>query len=439
MGIIILTYTTQDILRTQFDQSPFAQELLSNTKRQSPTKLVVFDFDSTLFLSPGLSPSIWNQLFITNLTSENLLGPGWWRDIRSLKVGDEEELKRTAWEGFWNENIVSNARKAISDPLTMTVVLTGRRFHPFNKVVLPMLESKGLQFDLVGLRPDPIRPDTGAIVDPLRGELVFNCQPSIFTSTMSFKLAFLRNIFSRVPSLCSITMFDDRIGHVKKFSAFVKQLKDERIIKNGNVVYIKGIRPKYNPEWEHNVVQSILDSYNKICREKGLERMKVSLTDVPSGIIIKLTKSTTESLLSSYNDIYQNAISSRRQKHHVWGEQPEYFGNMVILNTRLPASNYTPFGGIGSNVDITVIAYSKPSIEQGMILKVNLKQANEDYYPSHTYILPLWNKPSEQQNLIRAKYNWINLEGPLYLKGKVDYMYLLGLGFNKALKRKAPF
>ncbi|KAI9029815.1 hypothetical protein CLU79DRAFT_884701 [Phycomyces nitens] len=428
--------TEKDILRNQFDNSPFAKQLLSNSNREPPIKLAVFDFDSTLFLSPGLSPSIWNQSFINDLTHENILGPGWWRDIRSLEVGDKEELQRTAWEGFWNENVVENARRAIADPLTMAVVLTGRRYHPFHKVVMPMLQSKDLQFDLIGLRPDPIMPDTDPIVTPWNEGIIFNYQPSVFTSTMSFKLAFLRNILERVPSIRLITMLDDRSAHVKKFSAFMDQLKNERSIDYGNAIYIKGIKPKYNPEWEHSVVEKILDSYNELCRKNDLERLSVSLKDVPSGTIVRLSKSTTERIFAEYSDIYNTSIKKRQRKKPLWGEQPEYNGQMVIVNTLVLTNNKVPFGGIGNNVDISVIAYSRPSIEQGMVLNVNLKKTDENHYTPSTYILPLWNKPSEQHILNRVKYNWIHLDKPLYLQGKLDYLYLLGIGFNKALKRK---
>ena len=90
--------------------------LWSANMHAAPTNLAVFDFNSTLFLTPSPSPTIWHSSLIHALTTEGLWGPGWWRDIRSLELGPQAVLENSQWNGYWNEDIVAKARAAIADP-----------------------------------------------------------------------------------------------------------------------------------------------------------------------------------------------------------------------------------------------------------------------------------------------------------------------------------
>lgn len=61
------------VLQDQYESSPF---YLNNKIDLKPTQLDIFDFDSTLFLSPSLSPTIWHPSLIRQLVGEDVFGPG---------------------------------------------------------------------------------------------------------------------------------------------------------------------------------------------------------------------------------------------------------------------------------------------------------------------------------------------------------------------------
>lgn len=98
--------------------------------------LAVFDFDGTLFRSP--EPPFWHT------------GKGWWADPVSL---DPPCVPRKPGPEWWISKTVSEARKAIADPDTWTLFMTGRVDRFFRWRVPELLKSKGLDFDEVFLSP----------------------------------------------------------------------------------------------------------------------------------------------------------------------------------------------------------------------------------------------------------------------------------------------
>lgn len=66
----------------------------------------VYDFDQTLFRSPLPNPALWDHAFVGLLQSWNGVGAGWWHHPASLD-GLGPEAEATAWEGWWNEELVS--------------------------------------------------------------------------------------------------------------------------------------------------------------------------------------------------------------------------------------------------------------------------------------------------------------------------------------------
>ncbi|KAG2224872.1 hypothetical protein INT45_008054 [Circinella minor] len=410
------------ILNRQFDATPFAEQ---QTQRQ-PVELAIFDFDSTLFYSPLLSPTLWHPTLVHALTTENFLGPGWWRDIRSLELGDQVEASN--WEGFWNPHILQQARESIKDPKVLTVVLTGRRVHPFNKVVPRMLTAQNLQFDMVCMRPDP----------------EIEHDPSVFNSTMDFKQAFILNMLDKVPSLERVVMWDDRFHHVKRFRTFLDHLRNpshsraphksqhhhlynhnknhynhrssvtpndyrgyHSIIKGFKVNYVHGIRPRYNPEWEKSVVNSIL------------EGSTYSLVPMPSSTVISLSQESVEKIKTLFP--YKIHIEKT-------GELPIYFGNKVVLaNKDLPRKK-VPLGGIGTQVDIKLHSVSCYKSSHGLQLLVTVSKEGLDQYSEEKYPLPLYVKPSERNTVTKLEeWDWSPTKIDLVIQGKVDYGYLQGI------------
>lgn len=440
-------------MQRQFEKSHF----FKNKQDEKPIKLAIFDFDSTLFFSPLLSPTLWHPNLIKLATAESVYGPGWWRDVRSLDLGPFEELKKTGWEGYWNEKTVKEARECIADPNTMTVVLTGRRFHPFHLLIPDMLEAKQLQFDLIGLRPDPehVSDNHWKVRNGLK-QLTYNLASSVFNSTMHFKTCFILNILHNVKSIQNVIMWDDRIHHVNRFKEYLSQLKYNRYITDGSVIYVPGIRPKYNPSWEINVIQHIIETHNKavmehnegvrtgkcelrltwpiVEKEDPLENsssdLPLQLAKLPAATVLKLSKQDTDLLYKQYKPIFEKQLEYWRIRcEDLGGEEPVYFGKYVYISPKVIPSKSIRVGPIGSEVEVTVKYYSEMDRSTGLLLTVEVDQQE--------YILPLWFKPSEYAEVLKSyDVKWRSPKEKLVLKCKVDYEYRLGVEDKISVSKK---
>ncbi|KAH9829793.1 hypothetical protein Tdes44962_MAKER02271 [Teratosphaeria destructans] len=165
-------------------------------------RIHIYDFDNTLFASPLPNKQIWNMTTFGSLQAQDFLhNGGWWHNPNILAAtgrGVEAEEAR-AWDGFWNETVVQCAQLSAQEPETLSVLLTGRSEASFAHLVKRMLASKGLRFDMVCLKP---------AVGP---------SGDVFSSTLIFKQALLRDIIYTYPRASEIRVYDDRPKHVKAF------------------------------------------------------------------------------------------------------------------------------------------------------------------------------------------------------------------------------
>lgn len=113
--------------------------LVPHAVRAGLTRLVVFDFDQTLFWSPLPPEGNTNQ-------------SDWWRSARSLSpphVPEEPSAKH------WNKAVVAAAKKSLADSKAYTVLLTGRKdaYTDLKRRVHDLIKQAGLKFDRVFLNP----------------------------------------------------------------------------------------------------------------------------------------------------------------------------------------------------------------------------------------------------------------------------------------------
>lgn len=103
------------------------------------TRLVVFDFDQTLFWSP-LPPEG------TTKVSD------WWRSAKSLAPPHVPEVPG---EKHWNKDVVGAAKRSLADSKAFTVLLTGRKdaYTDLKRRVHDLIRQAGLKFDRVFLNP----------------------------------------------------------------------------------------------------------------------------------------------------------------------------------------------------------------------------------------------------------------------------------------------
>lgn len=147
------------------------------------TRLAVFDFDGTLFKSPE-RPPWWPW-------------QGFWGRIETLSPPFVPEHPGADW---WAENVVAQAKEAIADPETHSILLTGRppKLAPR---VQALLLSAGLTFD------------------------VCSCVGSGEGSTLEMKQRRIRSTLAALPGIQRVEMWEDRPEHVEPFQAFLREMR----------------------------------------------------------------------------------------------------------------------------------------------------------------------------------------------------------------------
>ncbi|KAK4612907.1 hypothetical protein CLAFUR0_13473 [Fulvia fulva] len=219
----------------------------------------VYDFDNTLFSSPLPNKQLWNTGTCGQLQAQEFLhNGGWWHNPNILAAtgqGLEIEEKR-AWEGCWNEKIAELVQLSMSEEHALTVLLTGRKEDGFSELIGRMIASKGLEFDMVCLKPS---------VSP-SGE--------VFGSTMLFKQALLRDIAFTYHSADELRIYEDRVKHVKGFRDFFFDL-NKALMDNGGprqpfvaeVIQVSEQETNMDPVTEVAEVQKMINGSNQAIRD----------------------------------------------------------------------------------------------------------------------------------------------------------------------------
>nr|POE96940.1 uncharacterized protein c4.02c [Quercus suber] len=213
-----------------------------------------------VFASPLPNRSVWNSTTFGLLQGQDFLqNGGWWHNPRILAaVGQGRQIEETrAWEGCWNEKIVELVRLSMEDDEAVTILLTGRQEKGFDELLGTMLATKQLEFDIVALKPS---------VSPT-GE--------VFSSTMNFKQAILRDITFTYRQAQELRLYEDRPKHTKAFREFFDQLNTslisspspERSPLEVNVIQVSEQEINMDPVSEVAEVQSMINVHNQALRD----------------------------------------------------------------------------------------------------------------------------------------------------------------------------
>jgi hypothetical protein len=145
-------------------------------------RIAIFDFDGTLFKSPE-RPSWWPL-------------QGFWGRLETLSPPFVPENPGSDW---WASSVVSEAKQAISDAKTISVLLTGRP-GKLGPRIKDILHSNGLRFD------EYFFAGAGA------------------GGTLGSKLGIIEKLVDRTEDLKLVEMWDDRPEHVGPFEDHLKKL-----------------------------------------------------------------------------------------------------------------------------------------------------------------------------------------------------------------------
>ncbi|KAH7029125.1 uncharacterized protein B0I36DRAFT_245088 [Microdochium trichocladiopsis] len=231
----------------------------------------IYDFDNTLFKTPLPNPKLWNGQTLGQLGNPDIfINGGWWHDSRILAAtgegADKEEPR--GWDGWWNEKIVELVRLSIKQDDALTVLLTGRGEQGFADLIKRIVNSKGLEFDMVGLKP---------AVGP---------NDERFRNTMHFKQVFLQHVMETYKHARELRIYEDRQKHVTGFRSFFNDYNQKQRGQNGGtttrgpisaeVVPVADISTTLDPVVEVAEVQHLVNGHNALVAQ-GQNGRKLSL------------------------------------------------------------------------------------------------------------------------------------------------------------------
>ncbi|KAJ5692470.1 hypothetical protein N7462_001893 [Penicillium macrosclerotiorum] len=304
----------------------------------------VYDFDNTLFLSPLPNPQLWNGSTIGFLQAwETFANGGWWHDPNILSAtgkGMEIEEPR-GWDGWWNEQIFRLVKLSMEQKDALTVLLTGRGEANFADLIKRMAASKGLEFDLIGLKPE---------VGPAGQR---------FSSTMTFKQQFLEELVYTYDEAEEIRVYEDRVKHVKAFRDFFevmnRSLQDgqapvSRKPLNAEVIQVTEGCTYLDPVTETAEVQRMINSHNLANRNPSLNKTKSPY----ARLRIKRTVFYTGYLISQKDShrIVQDLLSQILPHGLTESNDLKYMANSILITPR-PASRpiLDKVGGMGKKLN----------------------------------------------------------------------------------------
>ncbi|KAF9947802.1 hypothetical protein BGZ72_010246 [Mortierella alpina] len=337
----------------------------SDSTRLRPHTVNVFDFDQTLFRSPLPNPALWDPSFIGNLISWNKCAAGWWHTPATLDFGPEAEA--SAWEGCWNEDLVKEVEKSSNDPGCLTILLTGRNGPVYGNQLLRMLQAKGLDFDLVGIKPSTV----ARLNTAQEGTHAKNKEMYLKLHTFSTKHDFLYHVLFENPSIQHMHMLQTfevttvQIPHrymepkreIDLVTAMVQtHNRQVELEANGGAFMVAGTgpMPDIRPELEGNGLWGPFETY------VPQSRSRIELGQVVQYTGILFSKSVQSFLKESLEGNLGQDIgikppqSLQCQDLSSWVASDDM--HVLLCRGGSPAEHLRSIGGLGASVLVEVVA-----------------------------------------------------------------------------------
>tara|TARA_R110002003_G_scaffold184_4_gene14403 strand:- start:4319 stop:5941 length:1623 start_codon:yes stop_codon:yes gene_type:complete len=314
----------------------------------------VFDFDNTcmstacayahgnianaltVFASPLPNKQIWNSATLGQLGSPDMfVNGGWWHDANILSAtgeGIDKEEKR-AWEGWWNEHIVSLVELSMEQKDALSVLLTGRGESNFADLIKRIARSKKLDFDMVCLKPA-----TGPAGQRFR-------------NTMEFKQELLKDIVYTYKDAEEIRIYEDRVKHTKGFRDFFFEFNRDLMAGKtqpsrkpiiAEVIQVAENATQLDPVAEIAEIQKLINAHNIQIKAgiapPGTTPYQIKKTVFYTGYMIPANM--TEKLSSLVN------LPANAPRDDI-----RYLANSILITPKpCPKSILDKVGGIGAKV-----------------------------------------------------------------------------------------
>ncbi|KAF8424055.1 hypothetical protein EV426DRAFT_562698 [Tirmania nivea] len=363
----------------------------------------VYDFDNTLFLSPLPNPRLWNSATLGQLQNIDVfVNGGWWHDSRLLAATGEgvEKEEARAWEGWWNEHIVSLVKLSMTQKDTLTILLTGRSVKGFSKLIQQIVAAKKLEFDMICLKPEVGH----------EGEKIRN--------TKDFKTMLLSKIMDTYVYAEELRIYEDRVAHVRAFENFFQEY-NERITKAGrkpvaaDVVQVAALTHTLDPVTEVAEIQKLINDHNIHLRREGgagMSPLHIKKQVFFTGYL--LSQMTTNKLLEVFplpNDEDIRTLAS----------------NIMICHRRASQAMLNKVGGIGNQIEFEVIGIGswQDRIWAALIRPVDPKAKFHTEFQKPIVVLG----HKRGTKLVDAKFitKWQDVEPGFTFVGKVEEKVLL--------------
>jgi len=263
---------------------------------QSIRSIHIYDFDNTLFASPLPNRQIWHTSTIGQLSAPDVfVNGGWWHDSTLLAATGEglEKEEARAWKGWWNEQIVQLVELTMEQKDALNVLLTGRSDSGFASLIKRMVKSKGLEFDMVCLKP---------AVGPANQRI---------TSTMQFKQELLKDIIYTYREAEDLRIYEDRPNHVIGFRDFfvdfnkTLQSSMSQVPRNtisAEVIPVAEKATRLDPVIEVAEIQRMMNGHNQAVRD-GIAPLRAVPLRIARNVLhtaYMVDQATTERLLGLY-------------------------------------------------------------------------------------------------------------------------------------------
>jgi len=260
---------------------------------------------------------------------------GWWHDASILSAtgqGIDKEEKR-AWEGWWNEHIVSLVELSMQQKDAISVLLTGRGESNFSDLIKRIARSKKLDFDMVCLKPA-----TGPAGQRFR-------------STMDFKQELLKDIVYTYRDAEEIRIYEDRVKHTKGFRDFFFEFnRDLMAGKNqpsrkpivAEVIQVAENATQLDPVDEISEIQRMINQHN-IQIKAGTTAANAVPYQIKKTVFYTgyMIPNTMTEKLSSLVNLPANAPR----------DDIRYLANSILITPKpCPKSILDKVGGIGAKV-----------------------------------------------------------------------------------------
>lgn len=289
-----------------------------------------------MFASPLPNKQIWNPTTVGQLGSPDLfVNGGWWHDASILAATGEglEKEEEKAWEGWWNEHIVSLVELSVQQKDAISVLLTGRGESNFSDLIKRIARSRKLDFDMVCLKPA-----TGPAGQRFR-------------STMEFKQELLKDIVYTYKDAEEIRIYEDRVKHTKGFRDFFFDFNRDLMAGStqssrkpivAEVIQVAENATQLDPVDEIAVIQNMINQHNTLVKAgnapAGATPLQFKKTVFYTGYMLP---ANMKEKLSSLVNVPAGAPR----------DDIRYLANSILITPKpCPKSILDKVGGIGAKV-----------------------------------------------------------------------------------------